>query len=116
MKYNNDFRHDLKLGQLGEKGLGKIFSESTVEVKTDLKANKTGNVFVEYESRNKPSGLVTTEADWWCFIVSNTQLVLIRTDKLKEITRAHWGNRVLGGDSNTSKGVLIPVSVLSTFK
>ena len=56
MNYNNDFKYDLKVGQVKEKELGAIFQNATIEVKYDLQALTTGNVFVEYESRNKPSG------------------------------------------------------------
>ena len=48
MNYNNDFKYDLKIGQTKEKELGDIFNNKTVEVKYDLQAKLTGNVFVEY--------------------------------------------------------------------
>ena len=51
MKYCSDFKYDLEIGQVKEKELGDIFNNSTIEVKNDLSAHKTGNVFVEYESR-----------------------------------------------------------------
>ena len=51
MKYNNDFKYDLKVGQTKEEELGNIFNDKKIEVKYDLKAFKTGNVYVEYESR-----------------------------------------------------------------
>ena len=89
MKYNNDFRHDLELGQVGEKALGEIFSNKKIEVKTDLKAHQTGNVFVEYSSRGKKSGIATTEADYWCFIVSNKQVAILDTEKVKDLARKY---------------------------
>ena len=57
MDYNSDFKYDLKVGQIKEKELGDIFNNSKVEVKYDLQALGTGNVFVEYWSRGKKSGL-----------------------------------------------------------
>lgn len=107
MKYNNDFRHDLEVGQIGEKALGHLLMNKKIEVKTDFKAQSTGNVFVEYRSRGKNSGISTTEADYWCFIISKYQLILIDTDKLKDISRANWHKKTRGGDSNTSEGILI---------
>lgn len=117
MNYNNDFSHDLEVGQIGEKALGEIFENKTIEVKTDLQAQKTGNVFVEYESRNKPSGITTTKADYWCFIISSKQVIIIETDYLKILARTYWTTqRILGGDSNTSKGILMPISALINTK
>ena len=47
MNYNNDFRYDLKIGQIAEKELDDIFKDKKIEVKTDFIAQKTGNVFIE---------------------------------------------------------------------
>ena len=112
MKHNNDFSHDLEVGKLGEKALAKILENSKIEVKTDLQASKTGNVFVEYESRNKPSGLATSQADFWCFVISRHQLALVSAQRIKALARKHWSRQTVGGDSNTSKGVLVPVNDL----
>ena len=70
MKYNNDFRHDLKVGQQGEQVIAQILSDDTIEVKSEQDKNNknwtnTNNMFVEISSRGKPSGLSTTEAKWW---------------------------------------------------
>ena len=111
VKYNNDFRHDLEVGQLGEKLLADILENRTIEVKKDLKAMQTGNVFIEYSSRGKLSGLSTSQADWWALIVSDKVIKLIKTDYLKELCRPYIGTKrdVLGGDNDTSKGILLPV-------
>ena len=66
MNYNNDFRYDLKVGQAKEEELGNIFNSSTIEVKYDLQALQTNNVYVEYFSRGKKSGIATSQADYWC--------------------------------------------------
>lgn len=39
-----------------------------VEVKMDIKSEETGNFVVEIEFNGKPSGLMTTTADYWVFI------------------------------------------------
>jgi len=112
MKYNSDFKYDLKLGQVGEKYLADILQNKKIEVKTDFKSLKTGNVFVEYESRGKPSGISTTQSEWYAFIVSNDIIKLITVSELKKKCRTHIGTSrdVLGGDNNTSKGILLKVS------
>jgi len=111
MEYNSDFRYDLKVGQVAEQALAKIFEGKKVEVKRDRKASLTGNIFVEYESRGKPSGISTTEADYWCFMVEET-FILLTTPRLKEIVASLKGSdrERQGGDNNTSSGVLIRIS------
>tara|TARA_R100000005_G_C5001369_1_gene208552 strand:+ start:542 stop:898 length:357 start_codon:yes stop_codon:yes gene_type:complete len=111
MKYSSDFKYDLKLGQVKEKELGEILNNKTIEVKTDLKAAETGSVFVEYESRGKPSGISKTQSDYYCFVVSKDSFILIKTNKLKEKCRKFLKTNLdtVGGDNNTSKGILLPL-------
>lgn len=113
MNYNNDFKYDLKVGQIKEKELADILENKTIEVKNDLKATTTNNVFVEYFSRGKLSGVSTSEADFYCFAFGDTYHI-IKTSKLKEICRKYLNtNRdVLGGDNNTSAGILLPINEL----
>lgn len=111
MQYNSDFKYDLALGQLTENELGQILSDKTIEVKDDSKhSSRTGNVFIEYESRNKPSGIAKTKADYWSIKMAEDCFVLIKTSKLKHMCRNHIGTDrdVLGGDNNTSRGILLP--------
>jgi len=111
MKHNNDFRYDLKFGKIGEKYLDKILTKEKIEVKTDRQARETRNVFVEYESRGKDSGIITTESKWYCFVLSNDNIIFISTKKLKKLCRKYLGTNkdIIGGDDNTSKGVLLPI-------
>ena len=39
MKYNNDFKYDLKVGQVKEEELGNIFKNKTIEVNKDKLIN-----------------------------------------------------------------------------
>ena len=112
MKYNNDFKHDLEVGQTFENQLGELLNKK-IEVKRDFRCLETKNVFVEYESRNKPSGIATSEADYYCFWFSDVHCVIIKTYKLKEHCRKWIGtNRdVVGGDNDTSKGILLPITI-----
>ena len=113
MYYCSNFRHDLEVGQLAENALADIFENSTIEVKNDLKASKTGNLFIEYMSRGKPSGITTTEADFWCFYVSDV-FMIIPTDKLRLMVQKLKDTPAerLGGDNNTSMGVLLKITDL----
>lgn len=113
MNYNNDFKYDLKVGQCKELELGSIFNNSKIEVKYDLKALKTGNVFVEYISRNKASGISTSQADYYCFCFGNTfHLIKLSDLKLKCRKYLNTERDVKGGDNNTSKGILLPIKEL----
>jgi len=109
MEHNNDFKFDLFIGQSYETQLSKLLGKR-IEVKRDFRALETGNIFVEYESRNKPSGIATTEAEYWCYWLSEEHCILIKTERLKELCRKYLNtNRdTIGGDSNTSKGILLP--------
>ena len=113
MDYNNDFKYDLKVGQVKEEELGSIFSDSKIEVKYDLKALSTGNVYVEYFSRGKSSGISKTQSDYYCFAFGDT-LHLIKTTDLKDRCRKYLNTDRdrLGGDNNTSKGILLPIKEL----
>lgn len=115
MNYNSDFKYDLAVGQEFENELAKALTNSTIEVKRDFKAMSTGNIFVEYESRQKPSGIATSEAEYYCWWLDDDRCVLIKTNKLKQKCRPYLKtNRdVLGGDNNTSKGILLPLQELT---
>ena len=82
MKFNSDFKYDLEVGQVEEKRLAQLLSGATIEVKRDFLAHKTGNVFVEYESRGRPSGISTTQAQYWAFMLEGDTIVIIRTERL----------------------------------
>ena len=114
MQFNSDFRYDLKVGQLEEKWLAELLQSKTLEVKRDFKASQTGRVFVEFFSRGKASGIDTTEAEFWAFIIDGETVVILPTARLKELVQEakDEGKIWKGGDSNTSKGVLIDLERL----
>jgi len=113
MDYNSDFKFDLEVGQVKEKELGDIFNNKKIEVKYDLQALDTGNVYVEYESRGKRSGISTSESEFYCFAFGDT-FHLIETKLLKSRCRKYINTKrdKRGGDNNTSKGILLPIKEL----
>tara|TARA_X000000368_G_C22877448_1_gene643726 strand:+ start:271 stop:636 length:366 start_codon:yes stop_codon:yes gene_type:complete len=120
MEYNNDFKYDLKFGNKGENLLANILKSKgdTIEVKTDkdaIKNKKTGNVFIEYQYKNKASGISKSKAIWYAFVISNENIIIIETKKLKNICRKYLNTKrdVKGGDNNTSKGILLPLNELT---
>jgi hypothetical protein len=117
MKYSSSFSHDLNFGEKAEDWINELFSNGKLlEVKNDRMIHKTGNLFIEYESRDKPSGLATTTADYWIYRMSELDSSLILPTKaLKEVCRVYFKQNIFiknGGDNNTSKGFLIPLTRL----
>lgn len=123
MKHNNDFKYDLDVGKKGENIVASMLEGDKIEVKseqTKMSRNwmTTGNCFVEYESRDKTSGLAHTEAKWWVInFMDGDELcfsAFLSADRMKKIARRYYKEKgfVLGGDNNTSKGVLVPISAL----
>tara|TARA_R100001460_G_C3521060_1_gene172565 strand:+ start:248 stop:625 length:378 start_codon:yes stop_codon:yes gene_type:complete len=117
MKYNSDFQYDLKFGQEGETEIAKLLNDSKIEVKRDRQTQQTGNVYIEYESRGKPSGLAATKASKWAYILQDGCILIVDTELLKKALRYLIKNRLCvkdmaGGDNNTSLGVLVSVERL----
>jgi hypothetical protein len=117
MKYSSSFTHDLNFGEKAEDWINELFSNGKhIEVKNDRLIHKTGNLFIEYESRDKPSGLATTTAEYWIYRLSELDSALIfPTKALKQVCRVYFKQNIFlknGGDSNTSKGFLIPLTRL----
>ena len=121
MNFNNDFRYDLEIGKEGERIVDSLFKDKLVEVKRDSWVSRSGNIAIEYESRGKPSGIATTQADYWIIIFSggyqDKVMYVFETQILKEVSRECFkkGNVKAMGDNNTSMSVLIPIKEISNF-
>lgn len=120
MERNSDFKYDLEFGiQEGEEWFKRLVEakEGTVEVKCDRKAKETGNMFIEYESRYKPSGISTTKATHWVYKFDEETAIIFSTDKLKArlkelIKEGKVKMNIRGGDNNTSVGLLVKIKDL----
>jgi hypothetical protein len=147
MNSYNKFRRDLKVGlEYEERALNYFDYDSVemskgnfkeydfkyeknnecvkVEVKSDRLSSKTGNFFIEFECRGKPSGLNATTADYWCYFVLHYEpgnianivsydCYIIPTDELKNLVK---GCRVVnGGDDYLSKGYLLKIKDCSKY-
>ena len=122
MKFNNDKRFDLDLayGQVFEKKVADILGNSKIEVKTEKdKWKTTGNIVIEYESRGKPSGIITTEADFWihnlAFGDSIVFSLILPVTTLRRYIAQQNPRSVRGGDDMTSKLYLIKLTDLVTL-
>ena len=111
--FNPNFDICLEFGEKYENEFQKIIEGKKIEVKTDRIAQRSPNVFVEYESRGKESGLSTTTADYWVYCLwtevrKKQTYVFIPTDRLKKIIKEGKYKETRGGDNLTSKGYLVP--------
>ena len=117
MKHNSDFRYDWEFGKEGEDEIAKLLNDYKVEVKRDRQTKQTGNVYIEYQSRGKPSGIKTTKADKWAYILQDGCILIVDTELLKKALRYLIKAKLCvkdmpGGDNNTSLGVLVSVERL----
>ena len=108
------FTKDLSYGKKHEKLVMK--SMENFELKTDRMAHKPGNVYVEFQSRGKDSGIRTSKSDTWIFkIVSKGDRHLfsiqIPLTRLKKLVSTDY-RIVPGGDNLTSRGYLVPLTDL----
>ena len=90
------------------------------EVKSDRRAINTMNIAIEFECRNKASGIMTTEADYYAyFIIKSSELFdlyLIPVEDLREmINEKKYKRLVKGGDSYLSKMYLISLNDLQKY-
>lgn len=108
---------DLPGGQEWESFFKNIVTSGEIECKRDKKAHETGNVFIEYQCRGKPSGLSITKANWWAIGIDNKNgnvetAILASVPWLKHICRKYYktSRDVVGGDNNLSRGILLRFS------
>ena len=93
MQHTNRFDLDLQFGKKYENALQKAV-EGTNECKCDRIWHRTGNVYIETESRGKPSGINVTKAKYWSFCLHSKDRgeddqiwLLIPTHLLKEFIK-----------------------------
>jgi hypothetical protein len=71
---------------------------TTVEVKHDRHAPRTGKVAIEVESRGRPSGIMTSPAEYWA-LVCGEAAIMVRSGALRARTlNGNWQERVCGDD------------------
>lgn len=103
---NNDSKFDVSF-TLNEKTL-------TVEIKEDFMYHLTGNVAIEYSSRDKDSGVTTSKANLWCYVldrgVGYDGIYFVQLSKLKRCLSHGKYPEKDGGDNLTSKLYLVPIT------
>lgn len=115
IKDRKKFDLDLKYGQVKEKIVADMLQDKKIEVKSERGMwLKTGNIAIEYESYGKPSGIATTESDYWfhnlCVDEKVYATLVFKTDMLKQIVeQTNDKKTVSGGDHNASKMYLMNI-------
>ena len=138
-----DFDNDLNLGESYQKELIKIlkpinYKESVgkfkeydliindimpiyYEVKADRWAHKYNSFCIEYEYKEKPSGICTTTADYYAYFIINPyksyNLYIIPVVDIKDVINKNQYSYIkIGGDYGASKFYIINFSVFSMYK
>ncbi len=112
-KDRKKFDIDLEYGQIREDKIADIFSKAKIEVKSERDIwQKTGNIAIEYECWNKPSGIMATESDYWfhnlCIGKDEYCTLVFKTSTLKKIvSKLDYFRSVAGGDNNASRMYLV---------
>ena len=111
--FNPHFDLCLEFGEKYENEFQKIVESKQLEIKTDKICQRTGNIFVEFDSRGQDSGLATTTAVYWVYCLwsevrKEQTYVFIPTRRLKKLIKQGNYKEMRGGDNWTSKGYLIP--------
>lgn len=122
MLMNNDKRFDIDLqyGQVFEQKVADMLQNKKIEVKTERdKWKDTGNIVIEFESRGRPSGIASTEAEYWFHnlaIGDNIVMTLVLPTKtLRNYIAKNNPRMIRGGDNMTSRLYLIKLQDLVTM-
>jgi hypothetical protein len=120
-----DFDIDLAYGKVRERFLMEILTDAKIEVKCERDIWKsTGNYVIEYAYKNMPSGIMTTDADWWAVVLCDSALEESRKHGVRRIILMPVEEAMLlykrykddmfrqkkMGDDNEARGILIPLS------
>ena len=112
------FDIDLKYGKVREKKIAEMFENKKIEVKSERDMwKRTGNIAIEFESYGKPSGISSTESDYWfhnlCIGNDTFCTLVFDTKSLKRIIDSlDYKKIVNGGDHNASRMYLLNIQKL----
>ena len=117
-KDRKKFDIDLEYGTIREEKVAEMLTNKKVEVKSERGMwMKTGNIAIEYECWNKPSGIKATESDYWfhnlCVGDNEFCTLVFKTDVLRTIVdKLDYFKTVSGGDNKASKMYLVNLQKL----
>ena len=119
-KDRKKFDIDLEYGTIREDKVADMLTNKKIEVKSERGMwMKTGNICIEYQCYGKPSGITTTEADFWfhnlCIEDNIFCTFIFDVPKLKQlIDKLDFKKSVSGGDHNASRMWLVNIQKLFT--
>jgi hypothetical protein len=89
----------------------------SVEVKSDQKSKYTGNIVIEIEMYDKPSGLMATEADYWVFYDGEMFVIMPTKNIFKCIfeSKLQYIEFVGKGDTRSKKAFLVDKNTLFKY-
>ena len=112
------FDIDLEYGKVREQFVADMLQNKKIEVKSEKDIwQTTGNIAIEYQSYNKPSGIKATESDYWfhnlCIGDDEYCTLVFKTDVLRKIVeQLDTFKSVSGGDHNASRMFLVNLQKL----
>ena len=112
------FDIDLEYGKVREKLVADMLQNKKIEVKSERDVwQKTGNIAIEYECYGTPSGINTTESDYWfhnlCIGDETFATLVFDTKSLKKIiNKLDYKRSVSGGDNMASRMYLLNLQKL----
>lgn len=91
--------------------------ETTIESKADRLTISTGNIAIEYRCSGKPSGITSTQADYWVIFIEGTRdYYLIPTSEITKAIEEHKYTRTTrGGDGYRSEMYLFPRTIFTPY-
>ena len=109
----------IKWSEKGAKGsdFSLIFPDGALEVyevKTDFRAEQTGNLFFEYKCNGRTSGLTATQADKWAVLLPHLQVILVFSPKrmFNYLQSSPRARKIVGGDRMAAEGYVVPISAV----
>ena len=110
---------DLRFGQEGEVMVNSLLTApiETVEVKRDRRWKETGKLYIETECWSDvlacwyASGISTTKASHWSFILENSVLTVL-TDNIRKAITIYGVRREMNRPEYSTKGFTITVADL----
>lgn len=119
-----------QVGELGEAVVKHFSHDGAYEVKTDQWTSKSGQLFVEAESfmqrtgRYEPSGIQTSEAEYWAFVIGGQpdgtepgDVILARPrDRIASLCRGRTLVDANTNGANPTRGYYLPLAEFLPFR
>jgi len=83
---------------------------TSLEIKHDKACERTGNVAIEVECNGKPSGIETTQAQWWVWVIRD-EMLMVPVEQVRALAKTH-GQPKPAGDGMRARIVLVPLTTL----